>query len=175
MIAQHEPNNFRMKAEAIPNFPKYSITKGGDVWSEKTNRWLKPSAKGNGYLYVTIYDANKRRHSRSIHSLVAETYIGPRAEGWVVNHKSGIKTDNDLNNLEYITISQNNAHAYEMGLASKMGSKAGGSKLTEKQVVSIKRLLIDKALSHDQIAKKFSVCRTTITMIATNKTWRHVD
>ncbi|PZO54865.1 MAG: hypothetical protein DCF15_11230 [Phormidesmis priestleyi] len=163
-----------MKAESIPNFPRYLITKGGDVWSEKTNRWLKPSAKKNGYLYVTIYDANKKRHSKSIHSLVAETYLGPRAEGWVVNHKSGVKLDNDLNNLEYITVSQNNAHAYSMGLSSKRGSKASGSKLTEKQVSEIKKLLTEEELSHGQIAKKFQVCRTTITMISTNKTWRHV-
>ena len=164
-----------MKAKAIPNFPEYFVAKDGDVWSEKTNRWLKPSAKGNGYLYVTIYDAKKRRHSKSIHSLVAETYLGPRAKGWVVNHKSGIKTDKALNNLEYVTISQNNVHAYDMGLSSRKGSMAGGSKLTETQVTEIKRLLSEKLLSHEQIAGKFEVCRTTITMIATNKTWRHVE
>ena len=78
-----------MKAEVIPNFPEYFITKGGDVWSEKTNRCLKSYAKGNGYPYVIIYDADKRRHSGSIHSLVAETYLAAKAEGWVVNHMMG--------------------------------------------------------------------------------------
>lgn len=164
-----------MNVETIPGFPRYFVTKDGAVWSDKTKRWLNPSIKRNGYLYVTIYDTNKRRRSRSIHSLAAEAYLGSRPKGWVVNHKSGVKTDNALTNLEYVTVSQNNAHAYDMGLSSRRGSKAGGSKLTETQVARIKLLLGEKFLNHEQIAMRFGVYRTTITMIATNKTWCHVE
>ena len=159
-----------MKDEIIPEFPTYSITTDGSVWSQKTKRWLNPSAKRNGYLYVTIYDKDKKRYSRSIHSLVAEAYIGPRSNAQVVNHKSGNKLDNALHNLEYITVSQNNAHAYKIGLSSRKGSRAGGAKLTEKQVATIKRLLAKEQLSHAQIAEKYEVSRTTITMIANHKT-----
>ena len=43
------------------------------------------------------------------------TFIGTRPEGMVVNHKNGVKTDNRLENLEYITSRENTIHAFKMG------------------------------------------------------------
>ena len=51
------------------------------------------------------------------------------------------------------------------------GEEVGNSKLTENQVIEIRRLL--KIEAHECIAKKFGVSRGLITCINTNKAWRH--
>lgn len=51
-----------------------------------------------------------------IHVLVAEAFIGGRPDGRVINHINGVKTDNRVVNLEYVTHRENSRHASRMGL-----------------------------------------------------------
>ncbi len=53
------------------------------------------------------------------------------------------------------------------------GSERPNARLTEPQVVTIKVLLADGGM-HKDIARRFGVHRSTITMINTGKTWTHV-
>jgi len=51
---------------------------------------------------------------RYIHRIVAELFIpNPEKKAWV-NHKNWIKTDNNIDNLEWTTISENVIHAYKV-------------------------------------------------------------
>lgn len=83
---------------------------------------LKPHLVGSGYLAfaATINGANKPFY---LHALVAEAFIGPRPEGYDINHKDGNKKNNVWTNIEYMTHSDNMYHAYEHGLMSKPGPK----------------------------------------------------
>ena len=54
------------------------------------------------------------------------------------------------------------------------GETIGTSKLKEKDVVEIKKLLRNKKLKHREIAKMFSVSGTTISEIRSKKNWSHV-
>jgi len=47
-------------------------------------------------------------HDKTIHSLVAEAFIGPRPPGFEIDHKENGGTDNRLSNLEYVTGKENN-------------------------------------------------------------------
>jgi hypothetical protein len=73
-------------------------------------------AIGNGTLtsqgYKTVSIGRKRR---SIHRLVMATFYG-EDKTRVVNHIDGDKTNNKLENLEYLTVQENNIHAVETGL-----------------------------------------------------------
>lgn len=53
---------------------------------------------------------------RTVHSLVAEAFIGPRPERHQCNHKNGITDDNRPENLEWVTAKENHHHALDMGL-----------------------------------------------------------
>ncbi len=73
-----------------------------------------------GYLATKIF--NK---VRTIHSIIGENLFGHK-EGYSMNHKDGVKTNNALDNLEYITIAENIKHAVSMGLHVAADPKRNG-------------------------------------------------
>ena len=83
--------------------------------------------KDNGYYVIT--DGNGR--TKRIHRIVAETFLGEPDLRLDVNHKDGDKSNNKLDNLEWVTRSENLLHAYSIGIHQKIpGEKNKRSKLT---------------------------------------------
>ena len=103
-------------------------------------RILSSCGDGRGYLFVGLSINGTRRHYR-VHRLVAVAFLGTCPEGKEVNHKDGNKTNNYLENLEYMTRSENMCHAYKTGLASQRDKNNGNSKLIEEKACKIMRLL----------------------------------
>lgn len=99
----------------IDGFPDYQVSDQGRVRNKETGYILKPGLSGNGYYTVSLYKNNKG-HTKHLHELIAEAFIGKREKGMTINHKDGDKTNNDLSNLEIVTYSDNLRHAYENGL-----------------------------------------------------------
>ena len=98
----------------------YAVSRLGEVWahpkkSRLKGRWLKQSKMAHGYLYVCLFKEGKRKNVY-VHRLVAEAFL-PRIEGKdQVNHKDGIKTNNEMSNLEWVNPSENRLHAFKTGL-----------------------------------------------------------
>ena len=61
----------------------------------------------NGYVYAWLTPPGGKRVCRTVHSLVALAFIGPRPEGMYVSHRNGVKVDNRLVNLNYTTPAEN--------------------------------------------------------------------
>lgn len=79
---------------------------------------LKQHIDACGYSYVSMYKNNK--HSTlAVHRLVAMAFIPNPENKSDVNHKNCIKTCNVVNNLEWMTRSQNVKHAFDNGLGTK--------------------------------------------------------
>src|SRR5580692_9751168 len=66
---------------------------------------------GTGYSAVTLGHQTRA----NIHTLVARAFIGPQPPGTHVNHKDGVKTNNRVENLEYVTPQGNQHHAFLLG------------------------------------------------------------
>ena len=60
----------------------------------------------NGYLRVHLIRAGKTR-SVFVHALVLLAFVGPRPLGYDIDHVNGVRSDNRLANLEYVTTSEN--------------------------------------------------------------------
>ena len=81
----------------------------------KRNRTLKPHLTPKGYARIQLSRDGVLK-SHMVHRLVAQAFIPNPYELPEVNHKNGIKVDNRVENLEWITSAANQEHAYEIGL-----------------------------------------------------------
>ena len=129
---------------------------------------------GYGYLSIELCK-NKIHKRRLIHRLVLLTFIGKCPKGYECNHKNGIKTDNRLENLEWVTSSENHIHAYKIGLKKGMkGEKHPAHKLTNSQVKKIRKLYNKTHLYQYQLGIMFNVTRKTIWKIITHESWKYI-
>lgn len=140
-----------------------------------TDEWrdLNPSISTTGYKR-TMYTARNKRTYAEIHRLIATYFIFNPENKPQVNHISGIKTDNSLSNLEWVTRSENVKHAYDIGLTKKRKGEAHGySRLKEKNVIEI-RGLAEGGLPNTEIAKLFKMSPSQIGLIVNRKSWTHI-
>ena len=72
----------------------------------------------SGYLKVVLYRNNKY-NNRLVHRLVAEAFIEPIEGKTHIDHINGVKTDNRVENLRWVTQAENNRYAHEIGLVDK--------------------------------------------------------
>ncbi len=86
----------------------------GRIWHNKEERILK-NRGGEHYQYITLCDNGKYK-KQYIHRLVAESFIPNVDDKPEVNHIDGDKTNNNISNLEWNTISENRKHAFKTGL-----------------------------------------------------------
>lgn len=87
----------------------------GSNWRIIEERILKPQNAKDGYKQVNLC-RDGRQKSVTVHRLVAETFIDNPDNKKTINHISGIKEDNRLINLEWMSQTENNRHAIAMGL-----------------------------------------------------------
>lgn len=99
----------------VPNFENHVVSTFGRVKNWQTGTVLRPRLSGWGYLQVVVYK-HGRQHTLSVHRLVAEAFYDGWHSGLEVNHVDGVKTNNFIGNLEWVTKSQNNQHAYDTEL-----------------------------------------------------------
>lgn len=93
----------------------YYIDPRGWVYSNKTRRILKSSCNGRGYQHVVLR-LGGRSVDRYVHRLVAEEHLANPLGLREVNHKDGDKSNNHVENLEWVSSSGNKTHAVETGL-----------------------------------------------------------
>jgi hypothetical protein len=105
-----------------------------DILGRKTlykEKLLKSRIDKKGYIEVTLTKDKFRKHFK-VHRLVALHFIGNKYNKPQVNHISGVKSDNSIKNLEWVTGSENCKHAYKMGLNTNLKNKAiRSSKIVE--------------------------------------------
>lgn len=158
----------------IPGFDGYTIRKDGVVVGRQ-NRPLNPFIDRDGYCVVSLLNGGKAS-KRFVHRLVAQAFIPNPENKSTVNHINGNKTDNRVENLEWATQSENNAHAYRTELATPHrinGDKNGRSKLTREQVEEIRtQLATDNSSDIRDLAKAYGVSERIIKNIKDNKTYK---
>lgn len=158
---------------SVPGYEgRYSVTKTGRVYSHVTKQYLKAWAD-NGYLNVRL-SINGERKKKYIHRLVAECHVSNPKDKPEVNHKDGNKANNNHKNLEWVTRQENIDHSIGTGLTNQRGETHPMSKLTEKQVYEIRRLLNPKKTSYRVIAELYDVSINTIFRIHKNRNWTHL-
>lgn len=148
----------------------YSVLCGSFM---KKGNLLSPFFRGKGYLAVNVFKNNKK-YTKSVHTLVAEAFIENPNILPQINHIDGVKINNYVENLEWTTNSENQKHAYAMGLnVAISGSKSNLAKLNEQKVKQIK-WLIKHGAKDLSLAYLYDVRNTNINQIRHEIWWKQV-
>lgn len=110
-----------------------------------------------------------------IHRLVGIHFIKNPDNKKQINHKDGNKLNNYVTNLEWCTSQENIIHSFKTGLnKGSLGIINGSAKLTEMDIIKIRKLLKEKNITQVNIALQFKVSTSLISIIKHNKIWQHV-
>lgn len=150
----------------------YFVTEDGRVLNASTLQERVQKLTKTGYKEVGLYNKEIKKWYR-VHRLVAQMYIPNPENKPFVNHINGIKTDNRVENLEWVTHTENMVHASETGLCPR-GEDNTNSKLTEKQVIEICELL-QKGLRNKDITSLLNLQEHTVGMIRGKTCWSWIS
>lgn len=132
---------------------------------------LKGQLDSSGYKQI---DLRCRGHKHQfLHKLVALTFCSNPEKHREINHKDGNKLNNAASNLSWCSRKENMEHAARTGLTSK-GSHRHNAKLTEEDVIHIRKLLEAHDTTQAAIAKLYLVDQKQISRIKHRQTWSHV-
>lgn len=151
---------------------KYFVDKEGRVFNSK-GRELIPVKVCGGYYKYDITDLKNTGKSILAHRAVAQAWIPNPLNKTEVNHINGDKSDNRVENLEWVTNSENQRHRFRVLHHSHFGEKNTQSKLSKEMVLDIVRLK-HEGLSLGDLSDMFSVSKTTISCIINGYSWSHI-
>lgn len=149
----------------------YYIDEQGTVYGKYVHT-LKPKLDRYGYLVHGLSVDGKVVH-KTVHRMVAETFIPNPENKPVVNHIDGNKLNNHVDNLEWCTVHENCIHASDLDLVVH-SEDSPRSSLTNEQVHEVCRMICDKYRNSD-ISKKTGVPRHTVGNIRNGNTWTRIS
>ena len=105
-----QPSN-ELEWREVKEYSNYEVNQFGEIRHKIRKKVLKPRSNNGGYQYVN-FKINGKNINFAVHRIVANAFI-PNPKGYTeVNHKDYDKTNNCVDNLEWIDSSQNKRHAY---------------------------------------------------------------
>jgi len=152
----------------------YRISNYGNVFNIIKNNLQNKYLKGRG-VYYNVVSLNKNKHNTQflVHRLVLMHFGRMPLPGEESNHIDFNPLNNRIDNLEWVTSSQNSLHSREHMSKAKQGEKHPLSKVTDQQAVEIKRLRKQK-VRHRKIAEMFDITIQDSMNIAT-RYYSHID
>ena len=136
----------------------YFVKDNGDIIGKRNT--LKQTITPDGYYSVCLYFNGKSKTFLS-HRIIAECYIPNPENKSTINHKDGNKLNNHISNLEWNTQQENIEHFYTK-LSKRTIGNHPNSKLSYDDVLEIYKWYNTHNIYQNEIAKKYNVCRTTI-------------
>lgn len=170
----------------ISGYPGYQVSNDGNVRTltrrvqkgaamvTKYGRMLPQRANRGGYLAVKL-SRNGKRKTRVVHRLVIEAFGPPQpSPTHECNHKDLDKTNNRIENLEWVTRSENLSHMYRnrsVRRPNRSGSQHPLAKLSDEDVQRIRSMYRPGVTTHQQLAAQFGVSRAHIGFILSGRFW----
>lgn len=146
----------------------YVCSSKGEIKSIKRNKVLKPNKSSLYYSVDLCKSGEIKRHL--IHRIIATAFHENVENKEQVNHINGNKLDNSVNNLEWVTRSENQLHSIRIGLRHTKGENNSQSKLNRDNVLDIFR----SKENLSQLALKYKVSKSTICDIKRGYSWTHI-
>ena len=160
---------------------RYQISNFGRIKSiwKTTSKILKCAKKPSGYMVCTLSKNGIFKYYR-VHRLVADAFIPNVENKPQVNHINGIKTDNNVDNLEWCTAKENIHHSFKVGL-SKGRRDAQNTSSKKIRQYSLDGIFVKEWESGMQIQRELGFNNSAVSACCLRKTkqaygyiWRHI-
>lgn len=160
--------------DPIPGFPGYSACRLGIIFSLRSI--LKGSHPGpfplktrpdkDGYLIVGLY-RDGYQYCLKVHTIILNTYVGPKPDGMECRHANNVRDDNRLSNLSWGTHAQNMDDLTRSGI--RKGERHHRAKLRDSDIPTI------RAMNATDAAEKFNISIGTAQNIIRRHSWKHIS
>lgn len=155
-----------------PRFNNYLCCEDGRIYSRSSDRFLDPKPQNNGYKTLSIGPSGKQK-KHAFHRFIMEAFYGDSE--FHVNHKNGIKTDNRLCNLEYVSHKENIRHACDNNLIKfKRGESSHKAKYQEETVLAAITLL-NTGKTAKEIERTGLITYGALQGVISGKSWKHMN
>lgn len=165
-----------MELREISGLPGYFCDNSGGVYSTKLGglRKMKLRKGSRGYLVVALRKPRGGYKYALVHRLIATAWISePPFEAAEVNHKNGDKTDNRIENLEWLSRKENERHAWRVLGKNTRGSRHRLAKLTEEDVAEMRELRA-KGWTLERLSERYDIGISHTLRVVNREVWRHV-
>lgn len=151
----------------------YSISDIGEVRNDITGYILKPAIQ-QGYAHVTIY-INKKGKRVKIHRLVANAFIPNPDNKPYVNHIDGIRSNNRVENLEWVTASENTQHAVDTGLFLPTREKSVTQFSLDGEKIATYKSASEASRETNSLQEKITMCCQRQRQTHNGYQWRYTN
>lgn len=162
--ADYEVSSFGRVRRSLSSRPRF-LTPPGFL--------LKHTFYKGGYRRVSFFVDGKQR-TIPVHRLVAKSFLTGYAPHRQVNHKNGIKGDNRVENLEWVTAQENVLHSWRMGLSTARRGEASGTSILSEREAKACLVLVANGVKSSLVASAFGVSAITISHLKNGHRWQHL-
>ena len=141
----------------------YEASDTGKVRESKTGKILNQTTNAYGYKTVCVR-INEKWGTTLVHRLVATAFLGVPKNGEQVNHKDGVKNNNCIENLEWVTASENIQHSFKV-LGKTIKNKKLLGRRGKGMRTNLKVFRVSNHMTQEEIAKKLGVSRAVFSNI----------
>lgn len=143
-------------------YPDYLVNTNGEIRRIGSHRMMKGLVNRNGYRQYTLTKDGESSTKEAHRLILLSFHPISNCKNKHTNHKNGVKTDNSIENLEWVSPSENTKHSYRTKLQTNVTNRHGNYRvLTECDLKEIKHLHLSKYLDRE-IAERFGCSRTLI-------------
>ncbi len=144
----------------IPGILGFAASTDGRVMNVDTNKVLVPRSDHNGYDRVNIWH-NGKHTTFHVHRLVAMAHIDNPETKPFINHIDGVKKNNNVDNLEWVTPKENAQHAAKLGLLNYSG-RFKAAEAAKKAIILIANGVYRRFASIKEAAEYIGVAACTL-------------
>jgi hypothetical protein len=141
----------------LRGFSGYVAYSNGAIYSLYAKRFVSLRKRKDGYMQICLHGKMALAHR-----VTAKSFLETVKDKPFVNHKNGIKTDNRIENLEWVSAKENIIHARITGLnVQQYGFNAPAKKLSRNDIAECHSMYISGKTA-EEIANKFNVNPATV-------------
>ena len=150
---------------------EYKILEDGTVFNKNGSikKWFDNK---RGYP-ISRFSINGKWSTMAQHTIVAKAFLGPRKDGYEVNHKDNNKWNNSVSNLEYLSKRDNRLQMYKDGRTAK-GINNANCKYTEEQIHDSCEML-ESSYCYKAITICTGVSASTLGKIKRKQQWKDIS